>query len=343
MMRYKILIFVFSVASLVTACATQPPTPDLGAQLAEVIQQPDVVSFPLKKSEHGRWVVPLIINDEYEAEMVIDTGATYSALFETSVKKMKLIENLDKRIRVHGLFSNADTKTTIAENVRFGHEFLGSKSFAILTNDGEGDEKFEVYDGVIGMDVLERYRLYIDGSDKQIYFIPRTSRLIQKPSHYVEINLYQNPYSELAPSLHFFDLSVKHRNIPALLDTGTDVHVINWHAATFVEARSLRARLKWEWEVAGAIGEFKPIVAAKMGSLSSGRYEWEDTIMLIKDTDSLSFIGVADKPFVVAGVNLLGDRDVFLDFDADKMWLQPPPDFNVTQALSICPSCQGRY
>ncbi|MEP6342257.1 MAG: retropepsin-like aspartic protease [Maricaulaceae bacterium] len=323
MIKYKVLIFVFTAASFLSACATQTRSPDLGVELIEIIQQLDVVSFPLKKSEYGRWIVPLTINDEYEAEMVIDTGATYSALFETSVEKFNLIESPDKTIRVHGLITNANTMTTLVNSLRFGNEFLGSKSFAILPSDDEQDEKFEAYDGVIGMEVLERYRLYIDGSEKRIYFIPRSSRLIQKPNHYVEVDLYQNPYSELAPSLHFFDLSVKNKNIPSLLDTGTDVHVINWHAATFVEAKSLRARLKWQWELAGAVGEFKPVVAAKMRSLKSGRYKWEDTIMLIKDTDSLSFIGVDDKPFVVAGVNLLGDRDVFLDFDANKMWLQP--------------------
>ena len=65
--------------------------------------------------------------------------------------------------------------------------------------------------------------------------------------------------------------------------------------------------------------------------------------MIIKDTDSLEFIGVADKPFIVAGVKLLGERDVFIDFDADVMWLQPPPDVQINPTLTSCFNCQDHY
>ena len=259
MVRFWAAILIFCLGGFGSACQTTP-TPDLGIKLSEIINQPNVVSFPLKKSEHGRWIVPLRINDDHEVSMVIDTGATFSALFETSTERLGLTPNSEVTVRIHGLVTNADASTIKAEKVEFGHHFLGSKLFAVLPR--ENEENLELHDGVIGMDILERYKLYVSVENEHIYFIPRSSEFIQQPSDFFKINLYANPYSELAPNLHFFDLSVKSKNIPSLLDTGNDVHIINWHAATFVEARSLRARLKWQWKVAGAIGEFKPVVAA---------------------------------------------------------------------------------
>ena len=338
MIKLWVLVLFIFVGTFVSACTT-PPKPDLGVKLSEIIHQPDVISFPLKKSEHGRWIVPLRIDETHQAEMIIDTGATYSAIFETAMSRLELVSNPEKTIRVHGLVTQGTTNTTVANKVEFGQHYLGSKTFAVLPNDDPDEDYIEPFDGVLGMDVLERYKLYISAGNEIIYFIPAGEKAIEKPNQFIEIDLYSNPYNELAQGLHFYDLSVKNKNVPALLDTGNDVHIINWHAATFVEARSLRSRLRWQWEVAGAIGEFKPVVTANIRNLKSGRYEWEDTIMIIKDTDSLDFIGVADNPFIVAGVELFDERDVFIDFENNKLWLQPPPDLKIDKTLSICANC----
>ena len=43
--------------------------------------------------------------------------------------------------------------------------------------------------------------------------------------------------------------------------------------------------------------------------------------IVIEDTDSLDILGVADKPFMVAGVDMIENRDFYLDFQNDLLWL----------------------
>ena len=81
--------------------------------------------------------------------------------------------------------------------------------------------------------------------------------------------------------------------------------------------------LRHNWKIAGAVGEFKPVARANIQQFEVDKYVWEDVLMIIKDTDNLEIIAMHDKPFVIAGVGLLNDRDLYLDFENNKLWLGP--------------------
>ena len=311
---------LLSVFVGVSACATSIGSPKI-ATLAETLQDPRVIQFPLQTTEHGRWVAMLNIGDEHMAEMVLDTGATYSAFYEKSIDKFGLEIDVENTTRIHGLIANAVTANTLVSELRLGPDIYTDKYFAVLPFKDDAVAKQNLHDGIIGMDIMQNYRIYIDSGEGQLYFIPNEVQEFALSPRMKEINLFSNPYNDVAPNLHFFNISIKSKETPALLDTGTDVNVINWHAAKFVEARALRSRLKWQWEVAGAIGEFKPIAKAKFSVVKSGTHEWRDHHMLLKDTDSLSILGVDSEPFIIAGIDFLNAGDVYLDFNNDKLWL----------------------
>lgn len=336
---FKKLGLMIITAAFLTAC-TSTPKEIIKPTLDETLNDPRVIAFPLKTTTHGRWVITINIDEDYTADMVLDTGATYSAFFENSISKLGLSVDAQKITRIHGLVTNADAANTNVSTLRLGHDVYNNKDFAVLPVASDDPAAQNPNDGVIGMDILKHYRIFVDSSESQIYFIPNIVNGFELPARMKKIDLFANPYTDVAPNLHFLNISIQKKDTPALLDTGTDINVINWHSANFVQARAMRARLKWKWEVAGAVGKFEPTVRAEISSLKSGQHEWRAVNMIIKDTDSLKILGVDEQPFIIAGIGLLDNRDVYLDFENDKLWLNHnETNTDPSNVVSLCVKC----
>ena len=309
--------------------------------IEDVLDSPDIISFPMQTTAYGRWVVDVRINDGQTASMIVDTGATYSALFEDILDDFQLAIDVDTTVRIHGLVASGTTPVSTVKQLGFGSDIYLDKPFAVLPKHDGSTEEILPVDGILGMDILKDYRIYVDKATSQIYFIPNDASDVERPLGMREIILYQNPYSEFGADLHFFTLGIRRKDTPALLDTGNDVHIMNWHAANFVELRARRARLKTQWEVAGAIGKFEPILRANIAELEAGTYVWEDVVVVIKETDSLNILGVENQPLFVAGVGLLDNRNVYIDFQKNIMWLEDiaGADTNSASTVTICVNC----
>lgn len=314
----RVISFVL-LAFIASGCSTvpEPKTP----LLSEILSDARVVKYPLRKTEAGRWLVEIQINDIQTADMVIDTGATFSAVFDDVARRFSFEVDADKTIRVHGISDNEVTPTARVDQLGFGQDLYFGKTVAIIDRQKDSTSEDLKVDGVLGMDILSNYRVHINAAEEMLYFIQNRLPDVILPDNLIAIELYKNPFSDVAPSLHFFTAYVKNRTITALLDSGTDVHIINWHAAKFAEAQTIRSVLRHNWRVAGAVGEFKPKARANIKQFETDNYQWEDVQMIIKDTDNLKIIAVDDKPFIVAGAGLLNERDIYLDFENNKLWL----------------------
>ena len=321
MLRVLRFISFVLLALIASGCSTvpEPQTP----LLSEVLSDVRVVKYPLRKTEAGRWLVEVTINDSQTADMVIDTGATFSAVFDDVARRFSFDVDAEKTIRVHGISDNEITPTTRVDQLGFGQDLYFGKTVAIIERQDNATAEDLKVDGVLGMDILNHYRVHINATEERLYFIQNRLPDVILPDKFVAIDLYDNPFSNVAPSLNFFTAYVKNRTMTALLDSGTDVNIINWHAAKFAEAQSIRSVLRHNWKIAGAVGEFKPVARANIQQFEVDKYVWEDVLMIIKDTDNLEIIAMHDKPFVIAGVGLLNDRDLYLDFENNKLWLGP--------------------
>lgn len=55
--------------------------------------------------------------------------------------------------------------------------------------------------------------------------------------------------------------------------------------------------------------------------MRAGSHIWFDSRFIVRDLDNLAFLGIADAPFMVAGVDLLADRTFYLDPRAGELRL----------------------
>ena len=129
-------------------------------QLTLLIEQGEtgetVITVPITKmGEH--FVVPVVINNTYTMELMIDTGATMSVL------KTSFVED-----NMEDVFFNADSLTMNTANGSVEGKKLIVESFVLGQHELNGVEVGAVplpdfkYDGLLGMNILNRFEFFID-------------------------------------------------------------------------------------------------------------------------------------------------------------------------------------
>jgi len=176
------------------------------------------------------------------------------------------------------------------------------------------------------MDILKNYSLHISRKTKSLNLIPKEKQ-VNIPPVWNEIKLTSNPYKAEDRNLHFFDVELSGSNAVSLLDTGSELSILNWDEENFPKLQPLYNNQLQQWKYEGAVGVFKPSIKIKVGTMSAGDIAWQDKVLFSTNLDSLKILGVEEKPFLIAGMNLLQFEEVLIDFERNRLGVRPVWDF----------------
>ena len=178
------------------------------------------------------------------------------------------------------------------------------------------------YDGIIGMDILRNYKLYFSKPTAQLKLIPAGLE-VPIPNRWQRVKLSDVSYAEGSKALHTLDIDLEGKPVPALLDTGAEFSVLNWKAVKSAELKAIRRALKKDWQAQGAIGTFSPVSKANIDGLRSGEKRWDDMEFVIMSLNDIQILGALERPFAIAGMNLLWNETLLIDFEQNYMALAP--------------------
>ena len=297
-------------ALLLAGCASVPDTP---LTLEEAIEKDLAITLPLRVSEKGLLIVEGVQVGGKPLKFVLDTGATQSAIFQRSVERLDLNLESKEETMVHGMIDSQRRQVTTLPSLKMGTIELQQKPVVILDNRKSNLSKFEKYDGLIGMDILNDYQLLISPAKSQLKLIPNKQE-IYVPSYWSRIELFPNPFQMDNRTLHFMYMRIGGRRTVALIDTGSEFSLMNWSAARFAQVKSIRRKLRQQWEMEGAVGVFRPTATIKLERFRGGQKFWIYEDFIVMDFDSLDVLGVGEEPFIIAGMSLFGDETLFIDF-----------------------------
>ncbi|MEJ7862918.1 MAG: aspartyl protease family protein [Pyrinomonadaceae bacterium] len=130
--------------------------------------------FPITVEEGTPFIlgkVAPVSNQSFEGKFLIDTGSTgtisLNSPFATRNKLLELVP-ITKSITFGGLLAGKSTgRVGRVNSFQFG-DIVIANPVAIFSQDTEGDDSNEEFSGVIGSEVLRRFKLIIDYSRKQI-------------------------------------------------------------------------------------------------------------------------------------------------------------------------------
>jgi len=286
------------------------------------LRQPDIINLPYETSERGLILVSANIDDGSPITMVIDSGATRSAVHEGIYSRLE-IPRTDANVKVYGLLDNEPRPELILPYIRLGtHEFKTLSVLALKKLKKPSDAKVQI-DGIIGLDILQNFYIFFDNEKQVLSLIPHRYLPPTLPTSWTRIKLNSNPYRQDDWALKYFDLRVNGQTVPALFDTGSEYNLINWAAIKHPQIRARRRKLREQWQLEGAIGTFDPRVEVRGLDLRSGPKQWGATDFVVLNLKSMNILGVNGQPFVIAGTNMFNQNTFWLDLKTGEIVLKP--------------------
>ncbi len=325
-MKLSFFVVIFQIF-LLSACQSLSGTEY--KPLDKLLAKSSVIASPIVVGNRGLLFVPLSVA-ENTGYFLIDTAATQSAVFENTRLGLLSRSQSIGSANVFGLVEKGNYPLIYVKDLSVASRNIPPQDFVVLP-----ERKNQVfpdginhYDGLIGMDFLVKFNLFVDPDQGQIYFVPRELPQPDIVQSWTPVQLLNNPNSELGKELRFFDLRVGNQLIPALLDTGSDFNIVNWQATQIPELKRLKRRLRQEWELQGASGVFDPAIKIDVKTLRAGQMRWGRKEFIVMDFDHLDGVGFKDEPVVIAGAPLLQGKRYYVDFKRQFIWFEPETKVN---------------
>ena len=320
---YKTLkLSTFWIAFLVSvllpgACTT---TEVALATLTETL--PEAITVPYRVSTSGHFVVDIAVNDQTAQPFIVDTGATVSSIYDKYTKTLDLSPSRESTL-IRGLVTTG--ARPIIEDVEFK---IDTRTFvmdrvAVL----ETPETAEGAVGLLGEDVLADYTVVFNKERMTATIVP--SKFV-RPSSFIgwrRIPLKNKVGAYPDRGLHFSQIALNDRNIPVLIDTGSNVNIVNWHLATLdEEMRKLQRRLREGTQLQGAIDTSTLEITTRFFDVVLGTHYWPSINVIVTDLDTLSTVAPTDKPMMIAGAEMFTPWTVAFDLGGDMIYVRANSD-----------------
>ena len=316
------LILLFCVG--LTACATSLENT---LRFSEAQNSEDILSLPIRQQKYGLILVDNIQIERRPLTFIIDTGATRSAIFENALNEIYETTSLSEEITVHGMLESGRRHVATIPDFKLGKRHYKDMPLVVLGDKAafmRDVEKHDQYDGLIGMDILSDYTLYLSAKDDKLRLIPSNVE-VEIPNSWDTVKLVQNPFKSDRHDLHYTTVRIDRQDVKVLIDTGSEFSVMNWSAASFPVVKSHHKRMKKKWELAGANGKFSPAIKLRVEHFESGQKDWFEKDFIIMDLKGLDVLGVGEKPFIIGGVSLFAEETFLFDFKRDVLAFKPKP------------------
>lgn len=315
----SVSIWLASVVSTVclAACATietAPPT------IAETL--PDAITIPYRISSAGRFVVDISINGHSARPFAVDTGATVSVVYESTARSLNL-EADSQSVLVRGLVSIGERPIVEGVTFQIGTGAFPLDQIAIL----ETPTASERIAGLLGTDILADYAIVFNKEAMLATLVPSRFTGTRAFPGWRRIPLRKRVGAYPDYGLHFAQVSLKNRKIPVLIDTGSDLNIVNWHLATLDEdMRRHHRKLREQLQLEGALGSSRLRLGTQFLDLVLGRHYWPEIDVIIMELETLSVVAPVAEPMMIAGAGMFTPWTVAFDLGGDALYIRANPD-----------------
>ncbi|MEM7740906.1 MAG: retroviral-like aspartic protease family protein [Pseudomonadota bacterium] len=300
---------------LATACATPPSPSDILGSLPGAYVTPTPPIDP----ELSPFLVNVMLNDQGPFLMMVDTGSSRTALFDSAAQELGISMSAETTVLVRGLDSIVERPVFKGIDLD-----LGPFRFDDIDLVGLPDRVPPNFQGIIGADVLRDLVMVYDADKQAMIFIRNEDVPANTFRRWGEAELIPPPSGNETYGLAFVEASIGTRRVTALIDSGSALSVSNWDTALFsIQVRILRNQLRRQWQLDGANGPFRPRALVTLETLRIGTFVWQDPQFLLSDLTTLDILGADTEPFMIIGVDLLANQSFAFDLAGERMWFEP--------------------
>jgi predicted aspartyl protease len=313
--------------ALLCAAALFPPwagatSPDLSPsatatttveELADIMveaPEPRYVS-PTRRDQIGRIWAPVMINGHGPFRMVLDTGATHSAV--TSLVALALGIPTDKAppVLLHGVTGFATVPTIQVDTLTVGDLSVDSPMLPIVPDALGGAQ------GILGSEGLAGKRIFIDFRHDRIAIT--FSRNEKSTRDFVDV-----PFHSMRNTLVVVNAVIDDVRVKAIIDTGGQTTIANLALRSALSRRSTHLHGKPD-QIIGATkqveeGEILPMPAIEFGSI-----QIRDSGVTFADIYIFKQWKLLHEPAILIGMDALGLLDTLvIDYRRHELQMRMP-------------------
>jgi clan AA aspartic protease (TIGR02281 family) len=144
-------------------------TEEPGAQETPEDKSEEVMTIVRFLPYDGHIMVPVVLNGVLEAHVLVDTGSGITILSRDLARALGLEGTSGKAITLRTMAANIEAAQVTLDSLQIGNLIQTNLPVAItdLPPQARGD-----FDGILGMDFMNHYKIRIDNANQRIVFSP---------------------------------------------------------------------------------------------------------------------------------------------------------------------------
>jgi predicted aspartyl protease len=292
------------LALLAAVAALLPAAPALAAADPEELQEVTVTArepryvAPTRRDRIGRVWVPVMINSRGPFRLVLDSGATHTAVTAQVAERLGIPLDRTPPVILRGVTGSAVAPAIRIDSIEFGDLFVAGPLVPIVPDAFGGAE------GLLGSQGLEDKRIYIDFRHDFINVSRSKNRRAE--AGFTTVPLLRDSVPLLVVSATIGNVRAK-----AIIDTGAQASIANQALRDALERR-YRNRTPSVDEITGATGVMQRGEGLPVSPIEIGGLQIRDAHVTFGEMHIFSHWNLGDEPAILLGMDVLGLLDTLV-------------------------------
>lgn len=301
--------------ALLAGLAALPALPAF-SQTPSASPAPEAASAVLFNNLYTRMAARVGINGRERFAFVLDTGAGRTSVSDRLAAELRLPRGPD--VMVHGVTAAVLTPTAHLNRVD-----LGGQRFHDVLAPVFPHEQLAA-DGLIGLDVLSRFRLNFDQRMRRVTMAASGGNVVEtSETHHEATRMTRKGGSDAVErfgQLVLLNAFAEHQAVSLFVDTGAQYSIGNRALLDLVDRFTPPTQRRQSIEVYGVIGQSAMAEVGQVRDLRIGRTRLGSTTLLFSDLHAFRELDLIERPALLMGADLLTRfRHVTIDFGRGRM------------------------
>jgi Aspartyl protease len=304
-------------AQWASAAVSEPAPPDSVTtgieQLTEIMveaPEPRYVS-PTRHDQIGRIWAPVMINGHGPFRLVLDTGASHSAVTALVALALGIPTNESPPVLLRGVTGFATVPTIRVDTLTVGDVAVDSPTLPIVPDALGGAQ------GILGSEGLAGKRVFIDFRHDKI--VITYSRNEKSGRDFVDV-----PFHSIRNTLVVVNALIGDVHAKAIIDTGGQTTIANLALRDALAGRSLSFRGKPD-QIIGATKDIQNGEIIDMPAIQFGTIQIRDSAVTFGDMYIFKQWNLLREPAILIGMDALGLLDTLvIDYRRHELQMRMP-------------------
>jgi predicted aspartyl protease len=269
-------------------------------ELSEVIvigREPRYVA-PTTRDRIGRVWVPVHIDGRGPYRLVLDSGASHSAIVERVATLLNMRTDQSPAVLMRGVTGTAVRPTVKAASLSVGDLWVGPAMLPIV------EDAFGGAEGLLGTEGMQDMRIYIDFRNDFINISKSRNRRVADGFEAL-------PFLNTNRRLLTVNAFVGSVPVRAIIDTGAQSTIGNLGLKDALR-RQLSNRLRGRDEIHGATGDVQYGQGINVAPIRMGGLEVRDAHVTFGEMHIFEYWGLGTEPALLIGMDILGLLDTLV-------------------------------